>query len=76
MMERDYQRMGTEERTRHHDDLRDEGYEWCPECGETLTWDLPVPCKQRSAGGVQVVAGDYPPLTSEELSTTAPPTDS
>ncbi|MEA2002539.1 MAG: hypothetical protein U9N84_11755 [Actinomycetota bacterium] len=75
-MGHDYQRMGTEERTLHHDELRTDGYEWCPECGETLIWDLPAPCKQQSAGGVPVVAGDYPPLTREELAITSPPTDS
>ncbi len=71
----DYQRMGAEERTRHHDELRDEGYEWCPECGETLVWDLPAPCKEKMSGSAApVVTGDCPPLTRDQLATTARPT--
>lgn len=74
-MDFDYQRMGTEERTRHHDELRDEGYEWCPECGETLVWKLPTPCEEKLSGGAApVVSGDCPPLTREQLATTALPT--
>ena len=73
-MECDYQRMHAEERIRHHDELRDEGYEWCPECGEVLVWDLPAPSKkQASIGGVPVVYGDCPPLTRDQLVTTTPP---
>ena len=72
-MENDYQQMGTEERLRHHDDLRDEGYEWCPECGSVLIWDLP----KRDAidyrrGSAPVIAGDYPPLTRDQLLLTVP----
>lgn len=72
-MEHDYQQMGVEERLRHHNELRDEGYEWCPECGETLIWDGPA----RSETGtptsrVPVVAGDCPPLTRAQLLHTAP----
>jgi hypothetical protein len=72
-MDNHYQRMHAEERVRHHDELRDEGYEWCPECGEALIWDLPAPCvKSRDAGGAPVVTGDYPPLTADELATSTP----
>ncbi len=76
MMEHDYQRMGIDERTSHHDDLRDEGYEWCPECGETLMWDLPDATEPLSTSGLPVICGDCPPLTREELATTTPPTRS
>lgn len=73
-MERDYQRMHVDERIRHHDELREDGFGWCPECGETLVWDLPKPCEERlRAGEAPVVTGDCPPLTAAELATTAPP---
>ena len=73
-MEHDYQRMSADERIRHHDELRDEGYEWCPECGETLVWDLPETClKSGAAGEAPVITGDCPPLTADQLATTAPP---
>ncbi len=73
-MEHDYQRMSPDERLRHHDELRDEGYEWCPECGDVLIWDLPEPCPGRaSAGEAPIVTGDCPPITAEQLATTAPP---
>lgn len=69
----DYQRMTVDERSSHHDELVEEGYEWCPECGETLVWDPPAPCRHRaSAGGAPIVAGDCPPLTREQLATTVP----
>lgn len=72
-MESDYQQMGTEERQRHHDELRDEGFEWCPECGSALIWDLPAPeDRHHHSGRSPVVSGDYPPLTAEQLSTTTP----
>jgi hypothetical protein len=67
-----YRRMNTDQRIRHHDELRDEGYEWCPECGEVLVWDLPRSCGEaKSAGQVPVVTGDCPPLTREQLLPTA-----
>lgn len=72
-MEHDYQRMGVAERERHHEDLVKEGYEWCPECGTVLVWDLPSrrpPDRARTA--VPVVCGDIPPLTAEDLQTTVP----
>ncbi len=73
-MDFEYQQMTADERVRHHDELRDEGYEWCPECGETLVWDLPARCQVKlAAGTAPVVTGDCPPLTSEQLATTAPP---
>ena len=73
-MDFEYRQIGTDERTRHHDEVRDEGYEWCPECGETLVWQLPKPCReQASVGGLPIVTGDCPPLTRDQLVTTAPP---
>ena len=72
-MEHDYQRMYADERIRHHDELRDEGYEWCPECGEVLVWEPPKPsCKPTAAGEAPVVTGDCPPITRDDLATTAP----
>lgn len=69
-----YQLMSPEERVAHHDELRDEGYEWCPECGETLVWDLPKPCpRSLSAGEAPIVTGDCPPITADQLATTALP---
>jgi hypothetical protein len=72
-MEHEYQLMTPEERLRHHDDLRDDGFEWCPECGSTLVWDLPAPSDSPGrADRAPVVTGDCPPLTAEQLETTAP----
>lgn len=72
-MDRDYQQMGSAERQRHHDELVDEGYEWCPECGSTLVWDLPeAPAEERTSSYVPVVTGDCPPLTAEQLLATIP----
>ena len=72
-MEHDYQQMGTEERLRHHDDLRDEGFEWCPECGSVLVWDLPTRRNEpRRIERAPVVSGDFPPLTAEQLVATTP----
>lgn len=72
-MQRDYQQMGSAERQRHHDELRDDGYEWCPECGGTLVWELPdEPQEERTSNYVPVVTGDCPPLTAEQLHGTIP----
>ncbi len=71
-MDRDYQQMGSAERQLHHDELREDGYEWCPECGGTLVWDLPEPPVDRKSNFVPVIAGDYPPLTAEQLLATIP----
>jgi hypothetical protein len=72
-MEQDYQRMGTAERERHHDELINEGYEWCPECGTVLVWDLPSDRPQaRRREPAPVVCGDFPPLTAEDLASTVP----
>ncbi len=72
-MDRDYQQMGSEERQLHHDELREDGYEWCPECGSTLGWDLPEPAEEASKSVyVPIVTGDYPPLTAEQLLATIP----
>ncbi len=72
-MDREYQQMGSAERQRHHDELREDGYEWCPECGGTLVWDLPEPARvERTSGSVPVITGDYPPLTAEQLLATIP----
>ena len=72
-MDRNYRRMGAEERLRHHDELREEGYEWCPECGSALVWELPTPRKEvRRSASVPVVCGDIPPLTAEQLLATFP----
>ena len=70
-MEREYQRMHADERVRHHDELRDEGYEWCPECGDVLIWDLPNRRWSVRAGESPIVTGDCPPLTREQLLGTA-----
>ncbi len=75
-MEHDYQQMGTEERLRRHDELRDEGFEWCPECGSVLVWDLPTRAdKRQRADRVPVISGDCPPLTAEDLLMTTPSAD-
>jgi hypothetical protein len=72
-MERDYQLMGAEERLRHHDDLRDEGFEWCPECGSALVWELPQhKDTEYRSNSAPIVAGDYPPLTRDQLLMTVP----
>jgi hypothetical protein len=67
----DYQRMTTDERTRHHDELVDEGYQWCPECGKTLVWKPSAPCRRAEAAGeAPVITGDCPPLTRAQLAAT------
>lgn len=72
-MEHDHQRMGCAERERHHDGLVAEGYEWCPECGTVLIWDLPSRQRPaRRADTTPVVCGDCPPLTAEDLALTVP----
>ncbi len=72
-MEHEYQNMGVEERLRHHEDLSSEGYAWCPECGETLVWDLPTrSALSNDSGRVPVVTGDCPPLTKDQLLLTVP----
>ena len=72
-MESDYQQMGTEERRLHHDELRNDGFEWCPECGSVLVWDLPTPqAPGRRSGLSPIVSGDCPPLTAEQLLATTP----
>jgi len=69
----DYQKMSTEQRTRHHNELIDEGFQWCPECGETLIWEPPAPGHPRTAAGeAPVIAGDCPPITREQLAATVP----
>lgn len=72
-MNRDYQQMGSEERQRHHDELRDDGYEWCPDCGGILVWELPRRGGAATrAESVPFVSGDCPPLTAELLLATIP----
>lgn len=72
-MNRDYQQMGSEERQRHHDELRNDGYEWCPECGGTLVWDLPeAPQRSGRVDSLPVITGDCPPLTAEQLLASVP----
>jgi hypothetical protein len=71
-MEHSYQRMHTEERERHHDELRDEGYEWCPECGTVLIWDLPAHRPEPRRSAPPVICGDFPPITAEDLALTGP----
>ncbi len=71
-MEHTYQRMHTAERERHHDELRDEGYEWCPECGTVLVWDLPSRGSEPCRSALPVVCGDIPPITAEDLALTGP----
>ena len=68
-----YQQMGSEERLRHHDELRNEGFEWCPECGSVLVWDVPQRKMQtRFRERNPIVSGDCPPLTAEQLADTSP----
>jgi hypothetical protein len=71
-MELTYQRMLTAERERHHDELRDEGYEWCPECGTVLVWDLPTRRTEPRRSATPVVCGDFPPITAEDLEPAGP----
>ena len=72
-MAHEYQKMHVDERTQHHNDLIDAGYEWCPECGGTLVWELPATCRRWApAGDAPIVAGDCPPLTRDQLVTTNP----
>ncbi len=72
-MDLDYQQMGTDDRIRHHDALADEGFGWCPECGETLIWDLPTDYgTPHPDNRAPIVCGDVPPLTAEQLLMTAP----
>ncbi len=72
-MDRDYQRMSPEERLRHHDELRDNGFEWCPECGSALVWEVPTPRETETASSsLPIVCGDCPPLTAEQLLATLP----
>jgi hypothetical protein len=73
-MKRDYLQMLSNERDNHHDEVRAEGFEWCPECGEPLVWDLPASCVELdpSPNRNPVVTGDCPPLTRDQLATTTP----
>jgi hypothetical protein len=72
-MDRDYQQMGSEERQRHHDELREDGYQWCPECGGALVWELPEPpAAPARSDSLPVISGDCPPLTAEQLLATIP----
>lgn len=72
-MDHDYQQMDAEEREQHHDELRNEGFEWCPECGSALVWELPSPPEAATPpSSLPVVCGDCPPLTAEQLLATAP----
>ncbi len=70
---RSEEQMNTDELGRHHDELRDDGFEWCPECGTVLIWDLPTPVPESvRTDRAPVITGDYPPLTAEQLATTTP----
>jgi len=73
-MSRKYQQMLPSERDSHHDQLRADGYEWCPECGEPLVWELSDSCPEPDTAVARnpVVVGDCPPLTREQLATTNP----
>jgi hypothetical protein len=72
-MEHDYQRMDAAERASHHDALVKQGYEWCPDCGAVLVWDLPSRrAHDRQRDVTPVVCGDIPPLTAEDLHPAAP----
>jgi len=67
-MEHDYRQMTGDERLRHHDDLLEDGFEWCPECGSTLVWELPeLPAASSRTAAVPVVIGDFPPLTADQI---------
>ena len=69
----EYQKMRVDERMQHHDELLDDGYQWCPECGETLVWKLPATCRRGTAAGdAPIIAGDCPPLTRDQLVATTP----
>ena len=63
-----YTDMRCSEREEHHRDLADEGFEWCPECGSLLDWHTEPPSNVipfRSP--TTYVAGDYPPISSDDL---------
>lgn len=63
-----YQLMDAQERRIHHEKLRDEGFEWCPECGSVLIWDLPNRNRSTAqSASAPVVVGDCPPLTRDQL---------
>lgn len=63
-----YTDMGCQERAEHHRDLVDEGFEWCPECGELLDWHPDTPSNVVAFRTPRpVVAGDYPPLSADDL---------
>jgi hypothetical protein len=60
--------MLSEERDRHHDECRSEGFEWCPECGTLLSWELPAtPQSRPPAEAWTPTVGDCPPLTRPQL---------
>lgn len=73
-MKREYQQMLSSERDSHHDEVRAEGFEWCPECGEPLVWELAGSCTETdtAANRNPIVTGDCPPLTRDQLATTNP----
>ena len=63
-----YTDMRCAEREEHHRELIDDGFEWCPECGELLDWHtepdrVVVPFRSPTT----YVSGDYPPITPDDL---------
>jgi hypothetical protein len=60
--------MLSKERDRHHDECRSDGFQWCPECGTLLVWDLPAATPATpSAEAWTPTVGDCPPLTPRQL---------
>ncbi len=60
--------MLSKERDRHHDECRSEGFEWCPECGTLLSWELPAAPRSTSRPEAWTpIVGDCPPLTLPHL---------
>ena len=69
----EYQKMHVDERARHHNALIEDGFEWCPQCGEPLIWKVEATCRRwASAGDAPIIAGDWPPLTRDQLAATIP----
>lgn len=72
-MTNEYQKRRVDERTQHHEKLVQDGYEWCPECGETLVWEPIASCRRwASVGDAPIIAGECPPVTRDQLVATKP----
>ena len=62
-----YTDMRCSEREEHHQDLVAEGFEWCPECGSLLDWHTESSSNVIPFRSPPTYAGDYPPITSDDL---------